>query len=130
MGFDCGAKYHGTSINHQLLQGPDLMTNPLVGVLIRFRQESVAMAADIVRHDLTERADQWFEEERAREGRSALTRPYTVRHGLRKKAEISSLLPGQSISIQRNALFSNTILIFFGSIISCTGKCKVPLHFW
>ena len=44
--FDCGAKYRGTSLNQQLLQGPDL-TNPLVGVLIRFRQESVAMAADI-----------------------------------------------------------------------------------
>ena len=27
--FDCGAKYHGTSLNQQLLQGPDLM-NPLV----------------------------------------------------------------------------------------------------
>ena len=44
--FDCGAKYHGTSLNQQLLRGPDL-TNSLVGVLIRFRQEFVAMAADI-----------------------------------------------------------------------------------
>ena len=44
--FDCGAKYRGTSLNRQLLQGPDL-TNPLVGVLIRLRQEPVAMAADI-----------------------------------------------------------------------------------
>lgn len=44
--FDCAAKYHGTSLNQQLLQGPDL-TNPLVGVLIRFRQEPIAMAADI-----------------------------------------------------------------------------------
>lgn len=44
--FDCAAKYCGTSLNQQLLQGPDL-TNPLVGVLIRFRQEPVAMAADI-----------------------------------------------------------------------------------
>ena len=44
--FDCGAKYHGTSLNQQLLQGPDL-ANPLVGVLIRFRQESIAIAADI-----------------------------------------------------------------------------------
>ncbi|XP_067055972.1 uncharacterized protein [Acropora muricata] len=39
--FDCAA-----SLNQQLLQGPDL-TNPLVGVLIRFRQEPIAMAADI-----------------------------------------------------------------------------------
>ena len=44
--FDCAARYCGTSLNQQLLQGPDL-TNPLVGVLIRFRQEPVAMAADI-----------------------------------------------------------------------------------
>ena len=44
--FDCGAKFHGTSLNQQLLQEPDL-TNPLVGVLIRFRQEPVAIAADI-----------------------------------------------------------------------------------
>ncbi|XP_078384177.1 uncharacterized protein LOC144666660 [Oculina patagonica] len=44
--FDCGAKYRGTSLNQQLLQGPDL-TNPLVGVLIRFRQEPIAIAADI-----------------------------------------------------------------------------------
>ena len=44
--FDCAARYRGTSSNQQLLQGPDL-TNPLVGVLIRSRQEPVAMAADI-----------------------------------------------------------------------------------
>ena len=44
--FDCGAKYYGTSLNQQLLQGPGL-TNPLVGVLIRFRQEPIVMAADI-----------------------------------------------------------------------------------
>lgn len=44
--FDCAARYCGTSLNQQLLQGPDL-TNPLVGVLIRFRQELVAMTADI-----------------------------------------------------------------------------------
>ena len=44
--FDCAARYCGTSLNQQLLQSPDL-TNPLVGVLIRFRQEPVVMAADI-----------------------------------------------------------------------------------
>ena len=31
--FDCSAKYAGTSLNEQLLQGPDLM-NSLVGVLL------------------------------------------------------------------------------------------------
>lgn len=44
--FDCGAAYKRTSLNCQLLQGPDL-TNPLVGVLVRFRQEPIAVMADI-----------------------------------------------------------------------------------
>ncbi|XP_028404804.1 uncharacterized protein LOC114527371 [Dendronephthya gigantea] len=44
--FDCAATYHGTSLNDQLLQGPDL-TNGLIGVLIRFRQDRVALMADI-----------------------------------------------------------------------------------
>lgn len=44
--FDCAATFKGTSLNDQLLQGPDL-TNSLVGVLTRFRQDSVALVADI-----------------------------------------------------------------------------------
>ncbi|CAG2201460.1 unnamed protein product [Mytilus edulis] len=44
--FDCAAKYQGISLNSKLLQGPDLM-NSLVGVLIRFRQGQIALAADI-----------------------------------------------------------------------------------
>lgn len=44
--FDCGATYKGTSLNCQLLQGPDL-TNSLIGVLIRFRKDPVAVMADI-----------------------------------------------------------------------------------
>ena len=36
--FDCGAEFHGTSLNKELLPGPDL-TNQLVGVLTRFRTE-------------------------------------------------------------------------------------------
>nr|XP_057925588.1 uncharacterized protein LOC131127575 isoform X1 [Doryrhamphus excisus]XP_057925589.1 uncharacterized protein LOC131127575 isoform X1 [Doryrhamphus excisus] len=44
--FDCGAVYKGTSLNSQLLQGPDL-TSSLIGVLLRFRQEPVAVMADI-----------------------------------------------------------------------------------
>ena len=43
---DCAAKFGQTSLNQQLLQGPD-QTNPLVGVLSRFRQETVGMVADI-----------------------------------------------------------------------------------
>ena len=44
--FDCSAKYRGTSLNDQLLQGPDL-TNSLVGVLTRFREEKVAFISDV-----------------------------------------------------------------------------------
>ena len=45
MVFDCSAKFGGTSLNEQLLQGPDLK-NSFVGVLTRFRQESVAFIGD------------------------------------------------------------------------------------
>ncbi|XP_031554426.1 uncharacterized protein LOC116291397 [Actinia tenebrosa] len=44
--FDCAAVYQGQSLNKNLLQGPDL-TNNLVGVLSRFRQEPVAFSCDI-----------------------------------------------------------------------------------
>ena len=44
--FDCSAKWRGSSLNDQLLQGPDL-TNSLVGVLTRFRQEPIAIIADV-----------------------------------------------------------------------------------
>ena len=44
--FDCAASYQNTSLNKQLLQGPNTV-NSLVGVLLRFRKEAVALAADI-----------------------------------------------------------------------------------
>ncbi|KAI4882679.1 hypothetical protein NFI96_029603, partial [Prochilodus magdalenae] len=44
--FDCGASYQGTSLNGQLLHGPDL-TSTLLGVILRFRQEEVAVMADV-----------------------------------------------------------------------------------
>lgn len=44
--FDCSASYKGSSLNQELLQGPDLM-NDLSGVLMRFRQHPVALSADI-----------------------------------------------------------------------------------
>lgn len=44
--FDCAATYQGTSLNMQLLQGPDL-TSTLIGVLTRFRQEPIAFMSDI-----------------------------------------------------------------------------------
>ena len=34
--FDCAGQFQGTSLNSQMLQGPDNMNN-LLGVLIRFR---------------------------------------------------------------------------------------------
>ena len=40
--FDCAAKHEGTSLNSVLMSGPDIM-NSIVGVLTRFRIESVAL---------------------------------------------------------------------------------------
>ena len=44
--FDCAAKYEDMSLNDRLPQGPDL-TNKLIGVLSRFRQDPTAFTADI-----------------------------------------------------------------------------------
>ena len=44
--FDCAAACQGTSLNQQLLQGPD-NTNTLIGVLLRFRLYPVAVVGDI-----------------------------------------------------------------------------------
>ena len=44
--FDCSSTYQAKSLNSELLQGPDL-TNSLLGVLLRFRQERFAVMADI-----------------------------------------------------------------------------------
>lgn len=46
--FNCSLPYNGVSLNGKLMQGPDL-TNSLVGVLIRFRQNKIAFAADITK---------------------------------------------------------------------------------
>jgi hypothetical protein len=44
--FHCSVQWKGSSLNGELLQGPDLMGN-LLGVLLRFRQAPVAIASDI-----------------------------------------------------------------------------------
>ncbi|XP_062602420.1 uncharacterized protein LOC134264140 [Saccostrea cucullata] len=44
--FDSSAKCDGVLLNDVLMTGPDLMNN-LIGVLLRFRRESVAIVADI-----------------------------------------------------------------------------------
>lgn len=44
--FDCSCKHNNVSLNGNLLQGPHL-TNNLIGVLCRFRQEPIAFACDI-----------------------------------------------------------------------------------
>ena len=46
IGFDAAAEYEGTSLNKNLLIGPD-MTDSLVSVLLRFRQGTIGIAADI-----------------------------------------------------------------------------------
>ena len=44
--FDCSAEYDGVSVNKRLLSGPDL-TNQIVGILVKFREDYVAIMADI-----------------------------------------------------------------------------------
>lgn len=44
--FDSSAKHDGVSLNDVLLSGPDL-NNALLGVLMRFRRENIAVTADI-----------------------------------------------------------------------------------
>ena len=44
--FDCAAEFQKRSLNAELIQGPDL-ANLLIGVIIRFRKESIAFTADI-----------------------------------------------------------------------------------
>ena len=44
--FDCKASWDGTSLNDHLLQGPD-MYNSMIGILCRFRKESIAISCDI-----------------------------------------------------------------------------------
>ncbi|XP_043199298.1 uncharacterized protein LOC122369009 isoform X1 [Amphibalanus amphitrite] len=44
--FDAAAKFAGTSLNENLLTGPDLLKQ-IPGVLLRFRQQPVALIADI-----------------------------------------------------------------------------------
>ena len=44
--FDLSADYKGRCLNRKLLSGPDL-TNQIVGVLLRFREEKIAVMGDI-----------------------------------------------------------------------------------
>ena len=46
--FDCAVRFKRTSLNEKLLQGPYL-TNTLVGTLLRFREEEIALMCDIDR---------------------------------------------------------------------------------
>ncbi|XP_064621090.1 uncharacterized protein LOC135483946 [Lineus longissimus] len=44
--FDAAASFKGTSLNQELLQGPD-QSNSLIGVLLRFREHQIAVTADV-----------------------------------------------------------------------------------
>lgn len=56
--FDSSAKFKGASLNDILLPGPDL-SNSLLGILIQFWKETVAVTADVQHmfHCLLVRAD-------------------------------------------------------------------------
>ena len=43
---DAAAKFQGSLLNNQLLNGPDLLNN-LVGIFMRFREEKIALSGDI-----------------------------------------------------------------------------------
>ena len=45
--FDCSAKYKNESLNSHLLQGPADLTNQLLGVLFRFRQNPIVFMCDV-----------------------------------------------------------------------------------
>ena len=44
--FDLSADYKGRCLNRELLSGPDL-ANQIVGTLLRFREEQIAVIGDI-----------------------------------------------------------------------------------
>ena len=44
--YDAAAEYGGISLNKELLQSPQL-NNSIIGLLLRFRKEKVAVASDI-----------------------------------------------------------------------------------
>ena len=44
--FDCSVEYKGRCLNKELLPGPDL-ANQLIGLLLRFRKETITFMADI-----------------------------------------------------------------------------------
>ena len=44
--FDCSAEWHGISVSKSLISRPDL-TNQIIGVLIKFREEPVAAMTDV-----------------------------------------------------------------------------------
>ena len=44
--FDCSSTYQGKSLNSEVLQGPNL-TNSLLGILLRFRQERITVITDV-----------------------------------------------------------------------------------
>ena len=46
--FDCASKSNGTSLNDELLRGPE-NTSSLIGVILRFRVDNIAVTADVKR---------------------------------------------------------------------------------
>lgn len=114
--FDSSAKYRGISLNDTLYTGPDL-TNSLLGILMRFRREPVAVMGDIQQMFYCFKVDEkhrdflrflWYEN-------NDFTKPLTeyrmcahvfgnspspaiATYGLRKTAEISKESFGEDVT--------------------------------
>ncbi|XP_061170421.1 uncharacterized protein LOC133179742 [Saccostrea echinata] len=115
--FDSSAKHCGISLNDVLMSGPDL-TNSLLGVLMRFRQDTVAVMTDVEQMFYCFRVQEehrdylrflWYRNNNPEEDLAEYKMkvhvfgnspsPAVATYGLRKVAEISSKAFGEDVKL-------------------------------